>query len=173
MTKTEFSKITAAMNTYYPKEKPFPNAAAIQLWYEEFKELPYEDVVAALRRHVNTSRWCPTIAELKEAIVVNTAGEKDWGEAWDECCRAVRRFGMYQEEAALDSMSPLTRQIVKRLGYRDLCTSENQMQDRANFRLIFEQVASNEYERAALPKSLRDQIALIGNGSAPLLEEEI
>ena len=56
MTKAEFSKITAAINTYYPKDKPFPNAAAMQLWYEEFKDLPYEAVAIALRRHVNTSK---------------------------------------------------------------------------------------------------------------------
>lgn len=163
MNKQEFSKIAAAINTYYPKEKPFPNNAAIQLWYEEFKELPYEATVAGLRRHVNTSKWCPTIAELKEAIVTNVAGSKDWGEAWNECIRAINRYGQYQEEEALESMSPMTRQIVKRLGYRDLCLSENQMQDRANFRMVFDQVVSNEYEKAALPQSLQDKIAQIGN----------
>ena len=163
MNKQEFSKIAAAINTYYPKDKPFPNNAAVQLWYEEFKELPYEDVATALRRYVNTSKWCPTIAELKEAVVTNVAGSKDWGEAWNECIMVINRYGQYQEEEALEHMSPMTRQIVKRLGYRDLCLSENQMQDRANFRQIYEQVTGNEYEKAALPQSLQDKIAQIGN----------
>ena len=170
MDQIEFGKIAAAINTYYPKDKPFKNPAAIQLWYEEFKELPYEAVVNGLRRHVNTSKWCPTIAELKEAIVVNTAGEKDWGASWDECMKVIGRFGQYQEAEALDSMSPITREVVKRIGFRELCISENQMQDRANFRMIFEQVTGNEYERAALPKGLQDSIAKIGSG-APQLEE--
>lgn len=163
MNKQEFKKIADAIRTYYPRENPFPNKAAYQLWYEEFKELSYEAAVAGLRRHVNTSKWCPTIAELKEAIVTNVAGSKDWGEAWNECIRAINRYGQYQEEEALESMSPMTRQIVKRLGYRDLCLSENQMQDRANFRMVFDQVVSNEYEKAALPQSLQDKIAQIGN----------
>ena len=163
MTKTEFAKITAAINTYYPKDKPFPNAASMQLWYEEFKDLPYEAVAMALRRHVNVSKWCPTIAELKEAMVTNVAGEDDWGEHWKAAVKAIQRFGVYQEAEALASMDPLTSQIVKRLGYKDLCRSENQMQDRANFRMIFEQVTNNEKEKAALPKELQDQIAQIGN----------
>lgn len=167
MTKQEFMKIAAAINTYYPKDKPFPNQEAAQLWYEEFKDLPYDAVQMGLRRHVNTSKWCPTIAELKEAIVTNIAGNKDWGVAWNECINAISRYGQYQEEEALESMSPLTRQIVKRLGYRDLCLSENQMQDRANFRMVFDQVADNEYEKAALPISLQEQIAQIG--SVPLI----
>ena len=164
MTRQEFSKIAAAINTYYPKDKPFVNEASVQLWYEEFKELTYEDTVNGLRRHVNTSKWCPTIAELKEAIVKNVAGVKDWGEAWNECTRAISRYGQYREEEALESMSPLTRQIVKRIGYKDLCRSENQMQDRANFRMVFDQVAGNEYEKAALPVGLQDKIEKLTDG---------
>lgn len=167
MTKQEFSKIASAINTYYPKDKPFVNDAAVQLWYEEFRELPYEDVVAALRRHVNTSKWCPTIAELKEAVVKNTAGERDWGQHWNRAVKAIQRYGVYQEEEALASLDPLTEQIVRRLGYKDLCRSENQMADRANFRMVFEQVTDNEYERAALPPSLQGQIA---QAQAPQLE---
>ena len=171
MTKQEFAKIAAAINTYYPKEKPFPNGAAIQLWYEEFKDSAYEDVVLALRRHVNTSRWCPTIAELKQALVENTAGAKDWGEHWKEAVNAIHRYGRYREEEALDSMDPMTREVVKRLGYKDLCRSENQMADRANFRKVFEQVADNEYNKAALPQDLRERIALIGSEEVKKLED--
>lgn len=170
MNQSEFAKIASAINTYYPREKPFPNKEAAQLWYEEFKDLSYGDVVMALRRHVNTSKWCPTIAELKEAIVANVAGEKDWGDAWNECVNAIHRYGMYCEEEALDSLDPRTQMVVKRLGYKELCRSEDLMADRANFRKIYEQVMGNEYEKAALPASLQKQIASIG--AVPMLEEE-
>lgn len=163
MNKREFSKIADAIRTYYPKDNPFVNGAAIQLWYEEFKELSYEDVAIALRRHVNTSKWCPTIAELKEAVVINTAGEKDWGDAWKECLEAIHKYGRNREEEAMENMSTLTRLVVKRLGYKDLCNSEDQMADRANFRMVFEQVSKNEYEKAALPYGLQKQIAKIGD----------
>lgn len=163
MTKSEWAKIADAIKTYYPRDNMFPNVASIQLWYEEFKDYAYEDVVAALRRHVNTSKWCPTIAELKSAIVMNVAGSKDWGKAWDECVRAIKKYGYYREEEALEQMAPITRQVVKRLGYKELCRSENQSNDRANFRMIFEQVANNEYERAALPKELQEKIETLGS----------
>lgn len=165
----EFQKIADAIKTYYPRENPFPNMEAMQLWYEEFKELSYEDVVKGLRRHVNTSKWCPTIAELKEAIVTNTAGEKDWGAAWNECMDAIHKYGMYQEAEALKSMAPTTRIIVERVGYKELCRSENQTADRANFRMVFNEVINNEYEKAALPVGLQEQIAQIGG--VELLED--
>lgn len=170
MNKKEFSKIAAAINTYYPREKPFPNNEAAQLWFEEFKDYSYEDVVCGLRRHVNTSKWCPTIAELKEAIVSNVAGERDWGESWNECLNAISKYGQYREAEALANMTPITRLVVTRIGYKELCRSEDITLDRANYRKIYAQVTTNEYERAALPVSLQKQIASIGN--LPMLEEE-
>ena len=108
------------------------------------------------------------LAELKEALVANVAGEDDWGEHWKAAVNAIHRFGRYREEEALDSMDPMTREVVKRLGYQDLCRSENQMADRANFRVVFEQVANNERNKAALPKDLQERIALIGSEAKQL-----
>lgn len=170
MTKEEFMRIAAAINTYYPKEKPFPNAAAAQLWYEEFKDLPYEDVVVALRRHVNTSKWCPTIAELKEAVVINVAGEKDWAAAWAECMQAVHKYGHPNIPAALKSMSPLAREAAEKVGFMAICMSNDLSIERASFRKAYEQIAQNEYNKAALPRELQDKIALIGSGMLQLEE---
>lgn len=170
MNQSEFAKIASAINTYYPREKPFPNKEAAQLWYEEFKECSYKDVSNALRRHVNTSKWCPTIAELKGAMVTNVAGERDWGESWNECLNAISKYGQYREQEALDSMTPITRLVISRIGYKELCRSEDINLDRANYRKIYAQVTDNEYEKAALPASLQKQIASIG--ALPMLEEE-
>ena len=57
-----------------------------------------------------------------------------------------------------DSMDEITRKTVKRLGWKELCESENQMQDRANFRMIYEQEAQDRNEVAALPAELRSEI---------------
>ena len=62
---------------------------------------------------------------------------------------------MYNEAEALESMDEITRQAVKRLGFKNLCLSESQMTDRANFRMIYEQVAERKKKEAQLPESLR------------------
>ena len=67
-------------------------------------------------------------------------------------------FGFYQQEEALASMDETTRKVVKRLGWKELCESENQMQDRANFRMVYEQEAQKRNEKAALPAGLKSQI---------------
>jgi hypothetical protein len=55
-------------------------------------------------------------------------------------------------------MDEVTRQAVKRLGYKELCMSENTMQDRANFRMVFEQIAERKQEKDMLPYSLNQMI---------------
>ena len=100
----------------------------------------------------------------------NVAGERDWGESWNECLNAISKYGQYREAEALANMTLITRLVVTRIGYKELCKSEDITLDRANYRKIYAQVTTNEYERAALPVSLQKQIASIGN--LPMLEEE-
>lgn len=140
MTKQEFMKIVSAIQNYYPKEHLFPTKESIALWYEELNDLTYEQITTALRRHVATSKWSPTIAELREQCVEIEIPVDDWGVAWEELQRAIRNWGWSREEEAYASMSDLTRQTVRRLGYQYLCESQDQMADRANFRNIYEQL---------------------------------
>ena len=52
-------------------------------------------------------------------------------------------------------MEPLTRECVKRLGYKNICLSENIELDRANFRMIYEQVSQRKVQEAQLPIGLQ------------------
>ena len=52
----------------------------------------------------------------------------------------------------------VTKKTVERLGFRELCMSENPMQDRANFRMIFEQLADRQEKEQQLPFTLTSLI---------------
>jgi hypothetical protein len=76
-----------------------------------------------------------------------------WGEAWEKALDAVRRYGSYNQQAALESLDPITRRCVENIGYRDLCMSENIMVERAHFQKIFELYSQRELtnQRMSLP----------------------
>lgn len=171
MTKNEFAKIVDAIKTFYPSDKVLPNKQAIQLWYQELLDVPYELAVMSLRKHVNTCKFPPTIAELREGVVEVTTKCENWSDGWEQFRRAVRKFGYYQQQEALDSMDNITRKVVKRLGWQELCMSENLMQDRANFRMIYEQEMQQSKKSDVLPIGLRRQMeALRGESSKRLAE---
>ena len=68
MDKREFAMFAAAMRTYYPKEQLFPNAQAMDLWFREVRDIPFPIAELALRKWVATSKWSPTISELRSKI---------------------------------------------------------------------------------------------------------
>ena len=151
-----------AIKTYYPKENILPNQQAMELWYRELQDIPFQVAEAALRKWVNTNKWSPSIAEIRAMTVNVVEGEQmTWGESWEKAVNAIRRFGSYRPKEALDSLDPLTRRCVESLGYRELCISENPMADRANFRMVFETLDKRQQTEKQLALPLREAISQI------------
>ena len=160
MDKNEFSRLAAAMRKYYPRETILPNAEAMSLWYDALQDLPYQTAIGALRRWVSLYRWSPSIADIRQMAVEQTAGAPaDWSEGWRQVCEAIDSYGRTDPAGALASMDPVTRETVERLGWSALCGSENQAADRAAFRQIYESIARRAAERQRLPESAVAEIA--------------
>lgn len=142
MNKKEFSLIALALRAYFPRENNLlPNEQSLELWYYQLQDLDYKVAEAAINKWAATNKWSPSISEIRETAASITLGElPEWGEA-------------------LKSLSPLTRKAVERLGYMQLCASENIAADRANFRMIYEQLAAREKKQAQLPEGLKTLIA--------------
>lgn len=162
MNKQEFSSWAKALRTYYPREQLLPNEAAMELWYQALKDIPMQVAEATLRKWVATNKWSPTIAEIRENAVDVKHGEAlDWSDAWERVQHAIRRYGNYRAAEAMASLDPITRATVKRLGFYNLCVSENPMSDRKQFRDTFEVMAKREQMRMQLPLELQDNIRSI------------
>lgn len=171
MTKKEFALFVMALRTYYPRENLLPNDEAMDLWFAQLQDIPYKIAQAGLQKWVATNKWSPSIADIREMTSGITFGEiPDWGEAWSETQKAIRRFGSYRVAEALESLSPLTRKVVERIGFMNLCMSDNESADRANFRMIYETLAERQKRDAQLPAPLKEMLLEI-KGSL-LLEDK-
>lgn len=103
------------------------------------------------------------------AEIQNGGAVEDWGEGWNKAMAAIRKYGSYNEAEALDSLPPLTRETVRRLGYKSLCWSENQIADRANFRQVYEILEKRQVEDRKIPLPVREKIAgLMARFAKPL-----
>lgn len=164
MTIEEFGQIAKALRHYYPRESLMPNQEAVALWYDELQDLDAKAVKAALRKWVATNKWSPSIAEIRESVVEFTTPKiKDWSEAFEDARQAIRRYGSYNPQEAMESLDDLTRETVKRMGYHDMCMSENHAADRANFRMIYETLAKREREDRQVTPDVRLFINAITN----------
>lgn len=159
MDKKEFSVFVMALKTYFPREQLLPNQQAMELWYRELCDIPYTVAEAGLRKWVATNKWSPSIADIREMTSTVTNGElPDWGEGWEQVLMAIRKYGSYRTTEAMETFDAVTRQCVERLGFRNICLSENINQDRANFRMIYEQLAERKKRDNQIPMKLSQMI---------------
>ena len=159
MTKQEFAQFVMALKTYYPRETLLPNNQAVELWFRQLSDIPYNVAEVALNQWVATNKWSPSIADIREAATGIQAGTMpNWGEGWDQVQRAIRYYGYYNQQKALESMDEITRQTVQQMGFRNICLSENEAADRANFRMIYERLAERARQNAQIPERLHQLI---------------
>ena len=162
MNKKEFATFAAALKTYYPKENLLPNPQAMELWYRQLQDIPYQIAELTLNKWVSMNKWSPSVADIREQAAAIRCGDKPlWSDGWEEVLRAISKFGSYREAEALQSMTEVTRKAVKRLGFRNICMSDNITADRANFRMIFEQIADRESAEKQLPVTLTTLIEAV------------
>lgn len=162
MDKKQFGTFAMALRTYFPREQILPNQQAMELWYRELQDIPYEVAEAGLRQWVSTNKWSPSIADIREmATTIQRGSIPDWGEGWEQVTKAIRQYGTYRIPEAMETFDPLTRKCVERLGFKNLCMSENVTADRANFRMVYEQLAEREKKDQQIALPLKEIIQSI------------
>lgn len=65
----EFKNIVMAMKEAYPSSNTMTTEEGINLWYEMLKDLDYGKVAKAVHRHIQKSRFAPSIAEIRQESV--------------------------------------------------------------------------------------------------------
>jgi hypothetical protein len=143
-----------------------------RLWSDMLADLDYRLAVLAVRRHIATSRFAPTIAEIREhAVALSTRGEVTGAEAWGELMQAIRHHGYYHEVEGLASLSPSTRRVAEMLTWREINLCENVDVLRGQFLRMYDQVRNREAREAMIPPELR-QAAQWLLGDQPPAEED-
>ena len=176
MTLQETMGVMKILSVTYPRDAAYNDPAKVantaEVWTMLLEDLPAQLVLVAVKKHCLTSRFPPTIAEIREAATVtaNPALQTTAAEAWGEVIQAIRRYGMYREEEALASFSEHTRTVVKTIGWKELCICEEPDVIRGQFRKAYETMATRRKETALLPAAFRQQIDSIGKDMTKQIE---
>lgn len=173
MEREQFKTLCKGMKAVYTQETFLPDADAFNIWFSLLGDLDYKLLSAAIQKYMLTNKFPPTIADLRElATNIHCGDVPDWGEGWEKVLKAIRKFGSYRETEALESMDYLTRTCVERLGFRNICLSEDINLDRANFRMIYEQLADRTKKENVLPPSLSNTIKQLNQNVVKQLESK-
>ena len=144
---------------FYPDKSKVAIMATAKLWTGFLEDVSAETAVLALQRLIATCKFPPTIAEMRESLsLVKDEPVPDSGEAWGEVNAAIREYGFYRPEEAFASMREPVRMAAQRMGWRELCMSENDMADRAHFLRIYENIKTRMETDRQLPERLKTLI---------------
>lgn len=158
MTDKEFETIALAIKAAYPNSNVLPDKYAMKTWYRALSDLDYHVAENAVWEHISTSVFPPSIAEIREKCTARLSPMvTEWGEAWEEVLQVIRKYGSYREEEAVTSLSRLTAIAVRRMGFKNLCQSENPVADRAHFQRIYEGMVKEEKRQTQLPEFVRTE----------------
>lgn len=172
MTDDQFDEVMLAVTGIWPNWQANPATFAVS--ERLLAALSYEDTVAALDAlAIESPRWFPGPGELRvRAIEMGQpeGGAPSGDEAWGEVVRERHRAGQYAGTAlsdrALEFSHPAIAVVVEALGWAELCTSENEVADRAHFlKLYAERVTRLRVDRAT-PPSVAAAIARAAEATA-------
>lgn len=162
MNQREFAYIVMALKAAY-KHFSDMDKSQVQIWYEMLQDIDYKLAETAVKKYILTNKFPPTIADIRETVSTTVNKETSAIDAWGEVLKSIQKYGYYNMEQALESLSPKTKTVAQKMGYRELCLSENQMADRAHFIKMYDSFVNREKKNEMLPEGFRKQIEQIGS----------
>lgn len=136
-----------------------------KLYSAGLMDLDFDIAYRAVVRIVHTSKFLPTVAEIREAAGILKHGNRRTGaEAWGEVIAKIRRYG-WQREPGVDFFfeDPLTERVVRAFNWEILCAGEGDsiVADRARFITAYEEMASAaRADAAASPNLSSDMLTM-------------
>lgn len=167
MTKNEAARILAVIAAAYPRFQVDSEGLTLSVWHEMLGDLDYKLVQIAVQKLILESPFPPTISDVRKQVVEiiqDPDDNVDGASAWGEVVQAIRNYGYYRTEEALNSLSPRVRKVASMIGWREICTCEEPGVVRGQFIKMYETYAAREKQDALLPNRLREQIYAIGSG---------
>lgn len=168
------TKVLIVLRAAYPRYEIREETAGV--YAELLHDLPDDILIAAAQHHAATSKWFPSVAELRTAatdIQSRALGVRSAEEAWINVQKAVRQFGYYGETVApadgggwrVPSMlSDLEKSAVDALGgWRTLCQSDNAVADRAHFLKIYGNLLTRETDTARMLPQVQQMISALAD----------
>lgn len=116
MTKQETIKMLAILDATYPNFYKDKNEEEINgvvaIWSEMFKDCDYQLTMIAVKELINTSKYVPTIASIKEKMYELThTNEESNSELWERLLKAIRN-GYYGAEEEFKMLPNIIKEFL-------------------------------------------------------------
>lgn len=157
---TEIVKLIGMMSAAYPSTQV--STDTFKVYVAMLKDIPLDILAASVQQCMAESEFLPTVAKIREkslALVRPVAPEPL--EAWGIVLKEIQRVGFYRSPKFND---PIIAKAVDCIGWQTLCSSENQVADRAHFGKVYEGLlrqAENDRRMLPVARQIQEQVRLM------------
>lgn len=166
MNSAEFQKFYRYITSVVTDTNPSPEKT--QVYWDTLNDLPFDVAMIAARKVIATleNPFLPMPAVFRGAALQVTGQTVQTApDAYADVLRAIRNFGSYREQEALQSLPPLTRKAAEAIDWKGLCLSEEPDVIRGQFRMAYEALEKRETVDAKTPQMLKNAIIGMGGGT--------
>lgn len=178
MTREETIKIIGIITTAYPNFDRFRDEKHIRsmvaIWADMFSEDDAGIVALSVKEHISTSKWPPSIAEIREIMTrITNPDIIPPDEAWEIVSKYLYTEGEHNHSDIYKALPRTIAEAVESIGYGHLYTmhvayargrSSNAGLDRVAFMQAYEDKVERQRRKAMLPESLRQKIEAVSAG---------
>jgi hypothetical protein len=129
-------------------------ASMVEAYGSLLADLPYERCNAAMHVLLRSQPFMPAVAEIRAAVVELEHGPiRPGGDAWGSVVKAMKCEGSYKTPGVDFSFAdPLIARCVAALGWKELCSSEFPVSDRARFIELYDSLARQARREEQVPE---------------------
>lgn len=150
MTQQEAASLIGALKAAFPRHPVSKGTASLYMAF--LVGMDYENAHEGVKRHIATSKWFPTVAEIRDAAAASDP-KPESDQAWTEVLAAVTRYGRSKSPPWSD---PMIGQAVDAIGWDTICNSTAIGIERAHFTRSYEAIRRRHVDgvrMAGLPPS--------------------
>lgn len=178
MTKADAARLVAIVVTAYPNFDKFKDAKAIEatvnLWAMMFEQDDSGIVALAVKKHIATSKWPPSVAEIREIMLEIQHPELiEPDKAWLAVSDLMYSAGQFNHGDLSRQLPPLVARAVESIGWTSLWEMHRSAyiggkpgMDRVAFMQQYTPMYEREKSRSMTPAQLTEKIDNVA-GSLP------
>lgn len=170
MNKADAARLVAIVVTAYPNYDKFRDeqavTATVNLWASMFATDDGRIVALALNKHIATSKWPPSVAELREIMLeIQRPDLIPPDKAWAAVSDLLHTVGEYNHGDLQHQLPPLVARAVETIGWgnlwemhRSYCVGGKPGMDRVAFVQQYGPMYEREKQWAMTPEGITAQI---------------
>jgi hypothetical protein len=163
MTLTETKTILATMASVYPRAlMPEVTEMTVNVWYQLLQDIPYNMAKTAVAGWVTTSKYPPTIADIREMLTTQAVTETP-EQSWTRLLCAISKYGYTRPDEAAAALGDLWPGATD-WSYYCRIMEDDLPNEKARYLRMITNKQQRDKNLAQMPAPIRAMLAGIGQG---------